>query len=143
MIKDESGALSVTTYRLRAKFVFDARFRLPPAVLGVLPSTTGVVIDGGGLDVRFGPWRLRTPLSNLRDARATGPFSAVKAVGPRLSLSDRGLTFGTSTAAGVCVRFREPVAGIEPLGLVKHPNLTMTVAEPELLVRLVEMISAA
>ena len=86
-------------------------------------------------------WQPNEPSWNPSDQ--PGPFSAVKAVGPRLSLSDRGLTFGTSTAAGVCVRFREPVAGIEPLGLVKHPNLTMTVAEPELLVRLVEMISAA
>ena len=39
----------------------------------------------------------------------------------------------------MCVRFRggggsEPVRGIEPTGLLRHPGLTVTVAQPELLV---------
>ena len=64
-------------------------------------------------------------------------------LGARLSLADRGLTFGTVATRGVCIQFREPVRGIEPTGLLRHPNLTVTVAEPDLLVtRLRQAIDA-
>jgi hypothetical protein len=61
----------------------------------------------------------------------TGPFAAWKVLGARLSLADRGLTFGTVPSAGVCVSFRDPVSGIEPTGRLRHPNLTVTVAQPD------------
>jgi hypothetical protein len=103
-------------------------------VLGVRPATDGVRIDAEHLTATFGPWRLSTPLSNVAGAEVGGPYSAWKVIGPRLSLSDRGLTFGTSTSAGVCISFHDPVPGIEPLGLLRHPGLTVTVARPDLLV---------
>lgn len=84
--------------------------------------------------VTFGPWVLRTPTSNVAHAEVTGPYETWKVAGPRLSLADRGLTFGTSARTGVCVSFHEPVPGIEPLGVIRHPSLTVTVSEPELLV---------
>jgi len=31
----------------------------------------------------------------------------------------------------VCLEFHEPVTGIDPLGLIRHPGLTVTVADPE------------
>jgi hypothetical protein len=103
-------------------------------VLGVRPGSDGVRVEGDVLVARFGPWMLSTPLANVTGAETGGPYAVWKVIGPRLSLADRGLTFGTSPRAGVCISFREPVAGIEPTGLLKHPNLTVTVAEPELLV---------
>ncbi len=102
-------------------------------VIGVKP-TDGVRVDDRMFTATFGPWRLSTPLSNVVDGEVGGPYQAWKVVGARLSLADRGLTFGTSTRAGVCVRFRDPVRGIEPTGLLRHPGLTVTVAEPERLV---------
>ena len=36
----------------------------------------------------------------------------------------------------VCLRLREPVPGIEPTGLLRHPGVTVTVADPDELVRL-------
>jgi len=103
-------------------------------LLRVRPVSDGVSVDHDALVARFGPWSLSTPLANIAGVETGGPYRVWKVVGPRLSLSDRGLTFGTSARAGVCIRFREPVAGIEPTGLLRHPSLTVTVAEPELLV---------
>ncbi|ASO19101.1 hypothetical protein FHR81_001368 [Actinoalloteichus hoggarensis] len=131
----DSDAARPSTAPYLLRFAFAPRFRPLLAVVGVRPTTSGVVIGIDGLDVRFGAWRVRTSLANLRSAEVTGPFQPAKSVGPRLSMVDRGLTFGTGGDRGVCVRFHEPVTGIEPLGLVRHPGLTMTLAEPELFVR--------
>ena len=48
-----------------------------------------------------------------------------------LSFADRGVTFATTTRKGVCFTLREPVPGIAPFGLLPHPGVTVTVAEPE------------
>jgi hypothetical protein len=104
----------------------------------------GVRFDGALFTVRFGPWRVRTGTANIASAEVAGPYRAWKALGARLSLADRGLTFGTVTTAGVCITFHEPVPGIEPTGLLRHPNLTVTVARPDMLAaRLNEAIGAA
>lgn len=103
-------------------------------LFGVTATNTGVRVDDETLLARFGPWSVRTPVRNLAHVEVTGPYAAWKVIGPRLSLADRGLTFGTSTRAGVCIAFHDPVPGLEPTGLLRHPSLTVTVAEPELLV---------
>jgi len=100
----------------------------------------GVHFDGDVLDVRFGPWHVTTTAANIRSASVAGPYTAWKVLGARLSLADRGITFGTTTTAGVCVLFRDPVRGIEPTGVLRHPNLTVTVTQPE---RLVSALTAA
>jgi hypothetical protein len=136
---DAPGAVH---YRLRAEFVIDQRFRLPLALMGVRSSSCGLELDHTGLRVDFGHWRVRTPVANIADAEVTGPYRAVKVLGARLSLADRGLTFGTSTDDGVCIAFHQPVRGIEPLGLLRHPSLTVTVTEPELLTGVLRRIAA-
>ena len=83
------------------------------------------------LVARFGPWTCETPVANVRAVCRTGPYRWFKAIGARGSLVDRGLTFGTTTAAGVCVLLREPVPGLVPVGAVLHPGITLTLAEPE------------
>ena len=80
----------------------------------------------------FGPWVCRTAPSNVRAVSLTGPYRWHRAIGPRLSLADHGLTFGTTTTGGVCLQLRDPVPGIDPIGLIRHPNLTLTLADPEL-----------
>lgn len=116
------------------RFRFDPRFRLPLAVLGVTPSTSLVTVGGGVLTVRYGPWRVETPLANVTDAKVTGPYKAYRAVGVRLSGEDSGLTFGTNPAQGVCIAFRERVPGFDPFGVLLHEGLTVTVDDCEGLV---------
>lgn len=114
------------------KFRFTPAYRLGGLPFGVTPSTSGVKVEYGELSARFGLWRLRTPLSNITSASVTGPYGYLKTIGPaHLSLADRGLTFATNRDAGVCIRFDEPVPAIDPLGRVRHPALTVTVADVE------------
>jgi len=115
----------------RFPFKFDARLAPAAAVFGVVPSRAYVEIDGSDLFVRFGPWSLRTPLANVRDTEPSGPYRWWKIAGPaHLSLADRGITFATTTAGGLCVRFREPVAAGLPTDRLRHPAATVTVADP-------------
>jgi hypothetical protein len=117
---------------------FEFAFAGPAGVLAAAFTMGGrafVDIEDDELTVRYGPWSLSTPLSNISDASITGPYHLWKVAGPpRLSVRDRGVTFGTSTERGVCIRFREPVPGIEPTGKVRHPGVTVTVDDPEALV---------
>jgi hypothetical protein len=61
----------------------------------------------------------------------TGQFKMAFHPPFRLSLADDCLTFGTTTRRGVCLLLGEPVPGIELLGLIRHPGLTLTVAQPQ------------
>ncbi len=111
-------------------FSFDALHRAFGLPLGITPRTTQVEVDGDRLVARFGLWRLSTPLDNVDGTEVTGPFSPLKTIGPaHLSVADRGLTFATNSRRGLCIRFREPVAAIEPTGRLRHPALTVTVAD--------------
>ncbi|MGN9776908.1 hypothetical protein ACTMS0_14260 [Micromonospora sp. H33] len=120
----------------RFPFRFDRRFRPALAVLGVRPETASVRVDDDELAVRFGPWRLRTARGNVTGVERGGPYRWWRAIGPHLSLADAGVTFGSSTVAGVCVRFAEPVPALLPGGWLRHPGLTVTVTDPDALVRL-------
>ncbi|MEV1291660.1 DUF1990 family protein [Pseudonocardia sp. NPDC049635] len=124
---------------LRLPFAFDPRFLPVLAPLGVTETSGArVELDEHRLLVRFGAWSVSTPVRNLAGAQLAGPFSAPKVIGPHLSLADRGVTFGTNTRRGVCIRFHRPVPGLEPLGLLRHPGVTVTVRDPELLAAAVE-----
>lgn len=117
--------------QLRFSFDFDAALVPAAAVFGVTSRTASVDVDDLHLTVRFGPWRLSTPVSNVVAATRTGPYRWWKVAGPpHLSFADRGVTFATTTAHGLCLRFREPVGAIAPGGLLRHPAATVTVAEP-------------
>ena len=82
------------------------------------------------LRARFGPWRVTTPLANISSVAVTGPYAFLKTAGPaRLAITDRGLTFATNGERGVLISFRAPVRGLDPLGVLRHPELTVTVAD--------------
>lgn len=113
-------------------FAFEPSYRRVAALFGVTPESTGVRVDGEKLRARFGRWRVSTPLANIEQVRLTGPYAWLKTAGPaRLTVSDRGLTFATNSQRGVEIHFHEKVAGIEPSGRLRHPNLTLTVADVE------------
>ena len=116
------------------RFRFDPSYRLAALPFGVTPRTAYVEVADARLRVRFGPWRLETPLSNIKDTQVTDGYSFIKTAGPaHLSFADRGVTFATSPGPGLCVCFHEPVKGIDWVGVLKHPGATMTVEDPEAL----------
>jgi hypothetical protein len=113
-------------------FDFEPKVQAAAAVFGILPRTTGVEVDDLRLRIRFGPWHLTTPITNVVDGTTSGPYQWWKVAGPpHLSLSDKGVTFATNTRRGLCLTFREPVPAILPGGLLRHPGATVTVADPD------------
>lgn len=124
---------------LRFDFRFDPTYRWLALPFGVRPATTAVLVTHDQFDARFGPWRVRTPLANVAGTERSGPFTVPKTAGPaHLSLADRGITFATNGHAGLCIRFHEPVTGIDPLRVIRHPGLTVTVADLDGLARALE-----
>jgi hypothetical protein len=117
-------------------FRFELGYRRAAMLFGVTERSTSITISADVLRVHFGSWRVRTPLSNIVHVEVTGPYLFLKTAGPaRLGLTDRGLTFATNHERGVCMEFRQPITGIDPLGLVRHPNLTLTPADCDGLAR--------
>ena len=112
----------------RFAFRFDIRYRPALLALGVHPGNAEVILDDESLEVRFGRWRIATPVDNVSCLEVTGPYKGYRAIGIRGSRVDNGITFGTSTAGGVCVLFHEPVPALLP-GLRPHPGMTVTVAD--------------
>ena len=116
----------------RFPFEFDPRYRWPARLFGIHPGSAEAVIADERLLITFGPWTVESPISNIDGVEISGPYSIVKTIGSaRLSFSDRGLTFATNPRRGVCISFREPVCGIDPLGAIRHPGVTITVADPD------------
>ncbi len=118
------------------RFRFAPIYRVVALLFGVTPGNARVVIADGRLLARFGRWSVETPLANVAGSEITGPYGTLKTVGPaHLSLADKGLTFASNARRGLCIRFREPVRGIEPTGRLLHPGLTVTVDDIEGLAR--------
>ena len=108
---------------------------------GVRAADAHADVDGERFVARFGRWMCSTPVTNVATAQVTGPYRWWKVVGPpRMSLVDRGLTFATTAAGGVCLTFREPVAVLVPF--LRHPGLTVTVADPEGLLAALRQVTA-
>ncbi|HUR76859.1 MAG TPA: hypothetical protein VMZ22_02850 [Acidimicrobiales bacterium] len=117
----------------------DEPFATASRLFGVTSDNSYVEVHEEELEIRFGPWQLKTSLDNIESVQESGPFKWWKVIGgPRLSLLDRGITFATSAQGGVCIRFCEPVPGLEPRGVIRHPGATVTVDDPEALVRFIE-----
>lgn len=112
------------------EFDFHPAYRWLVLPLGATPGNSLVTVSSTEFTARFGPWKVETPRSNIIGFERSGDYKWYRAIGIRGSLVDHGLTFGSTTAHGVCVKFREPVA---PLirGFRRHPGLTVTVADPE------------
>ncbi len=130
------GAVPRTTH---LPFRFDWPASAAGAPFGVLPRTTDVVVGEADLTVRFGPWSLTTELTNIDGVTVTGPYQAIKVLGPpHLSFRDRGVTFATTTREGICVSFQRPVRALDPLGILRHPAATITVEDPATAVEEIE-----
>jgi hypothetical protein len=135
---EASAAAKPKLRKHRSAFLRDEPFATASRVFGVTSENSYVDINDGKLEIRFGPWRLTTPISNVAGAQVTGPYAAWKVLGPaHLSLRDRGITFATSNRRGVCIQFNEPVPALEPRGLIRHPAATVTVEDADELVRFI------
>lgn len=98
----------------------------------VHPEASMVLLTPEQFTISFGRWSLSTSPANIADVTVTGPYQWWKVAGPpRMSWSDRGITFATTGRRGVCVTFHRPVRAIDPFGLVRHRAVTVTVAEPD------------
>lgn len=116
--------------RTRFTFRFAPAYRRASLPFGVRPNRAWVDLDSDSLHARFGPWEVRTRRANISAVTITGPYAFLKTAGPaRLGLTDRGLTFASNGDRGVLISFHQPVSGIEPTGKLRHPALTVTVAD--------------
>jgi hypothetical protein len=117
-------------YELHCDFRFSRPYLLAGFVFGVRPSTCCVRVSTDGVAIKFGLWHATVSLDNIADAVLTGPYNFLKTAGPaRLSLADRGVTFATNGDRGVCIKLHRPIRAIEPSGLIRHPGITVTVAD--------------
>ncbi|HEX6419130.1 MAG TPA: hypothetical protein VFZ77_11565 [Acidimicrobiales bacterium] len=115
----------------RFPFLFDPWLAPVAALFGIRPSNAHATVGDAQLTIRFGRWSLRTQLGNVRAVTATGPYSWWKVAGPpHLSFADRGVTFATTAAQGLCIAFHEPVPALLPTGALRHPAATVTLASP-------------
>jgi hypothetical protein len=96
-------------------------------LFGVRPGRAYVDLDDDGLDARFGFYRVRTPLENIASWRIEGPWRWITAIGVRMSVRHRDLTFGGSHRGGVRIDFHEPVR----VGVLRPPALYVTVDDLE------------
>jgi hypothetical protein len=95
------------------------RSRILLLPFGVRAGNAYVDLGDDELDAHFGFFRIRTPTANLVSWRIEGPWLWITAIGVRMSLRHRDLTFGGTNRGGVRVNFRDPVtrAGIPALYL--------------------------
>jgi hypothetical protein len=93
-------------------------------LFGVRGDNAHVDLDGE-LDARFGFFRVRTPVGNIASWRIEGPWRWITAIGVRMSIRHRDVTFGGSPRGGVRVDFRERV----PFGVIRIPALYVTVED--------------
>ncbi|MGB9185705.1 MAG: hypothetical protein WCB67_16755, partial [Solirubrobacteraceae bacterium] len=121
----------------RFAFAWAPGHRRASRLFGVTPARAWVDVGDESLDAHFGRWRVLTPLSNITAVKVTGPYRFFKVAGPpHLGVTDLGITFAANSGRGVLLTFREKVPGIEPFGVLRHPELTVTVAEIDAFVQL-------
>ncbi|MGA9856828.1 MAG: hypothetical protein WBQ18_03140 [Solirubrobacteraceae bacterium] len=135
MTTDRPDQITAKTERFGFRFV--PAYQRAARVFGIAPDRAWVEVDADTLRARYGPWRLRTPLANISAVEITGPYAYLKTAGPaRLGFTDLGLTFASNGDRGVLISFHERVPGMEPTGRMRHPELTVTVDDPERLAAL-------
>jgi hypothetical protein len=125
------------------RFDFEEPYRPWLRAMGITPANSRVEVGDGMLRCRFGRWSLDTPLDNITCVSRTGPYRAHRAIGARGSFADRGVTFGSTTGGGLCVQFDRPVPALLPWKGLRHPAVTLTVADvdglADLLARLCDL----
>ena len=123
------------------RFRFDDRYAPLLRLGGITPDRAVLTVDDDRLTARFGLLTLDTPLANITEASVTGPHQPLRAIGVRMSLSDKGLTFGSAVDRMVCMKFREPVR-TRPFDIAAHPGFSVSVERPDELAALLNRRTA-
>ena len=76
---------------------------------GVRPDLAWVDIGDGVIRVRFGRFEVTAPIADARRWRIEGPWLWITAIGVRMSLRHRDLSFAGSPRGGVRVDFEPRV----------------------------------
>lgn len=128
----------------RFDFDFESPYTALALLFGATPSSAHVeVSEDGTIESRFGFVSIRTDASNVDQIERSGDYNWWKAIGIRSSLKDRGLTFGSSTRRGVCLKFKAPVKAKPSLFGLAHPGLTLTLQDPDAFVAAVEAVRSS
>ena len=91
------------------------------------PDDAWVDVGNDTLEARFGRFRASSPLSNIAGWRIEGPWLWITAIGVRMSVRHRDITFGGSHHGGVRLDFRDPVR----VGSFRVPALYVSVDDVE------------
>jgi hypothetical protein len=97
---------------------------------GVKPEDARLTLadePGGELDVVFGHAHFHTPMTNVLRWQIEGPFRWITAIGIRMSIRHRDVTFGGSHHGGVRIDFDERV----PWGPFKVPAIYVSADDLE------------
>lgn len=105
----------------------EPRYRWPLRLFGVREGNAWVDLAGDHVDARFGRFRVVTPISNVTRWRIEGPWLALTAIGVRLGIRHRDLTFAGTNRGGVRIDFRERIT----MGPIRLTALYVTVDDLE------------
>ena len=78
-------------------------------LFGATPETAWAEVDERGFRARFGRSSFATELANLERWRIEGPFRWITAIGIRMSIRHRDVSYAGSAHGGVRIEFRRPV----------------------------------
>lgn len=78
-------------------------------LFGATPESAWAEVDDDGFRARFGRFGFGTSLDNLASWRIEGPWRWITAIGVRMSIRHRDLSFAGSPHGGVRIDFRAPV----------------------------------
>jgi hypothetical protein len=85
-------------------------------LFGATPATAYADV-GDDLEIRFGRFRIRTPIANVARYRIEGPFPWITAIGVRMSVRHRDVSFCGSSHGAVRMDLVERV----PWGPIRVP----------------------
>ena len=92
------------------------RSRALVRLFGATPQTAYAEV-GDDLEIRFGWFRIETPVANIARYRVEGPFTWIKAIGVRRSFRGGDVSFCGSAHGAVRIDLKDPV----PWGPLKVP----------------------
>jgi hypothetical protein len=78
-------------------------------LFGATPATAWAAIDDDAVSARFGRFSFSTPLANVERYRIEGPWRWITAIGVRMSIRHRDISFAGSPHGGLRLDFRERI----------------------------------
>jgi len=78
-------------------------------LFGVTPDRAWATVADGVVTARFGRQEFRVPVANIVHWRIEGPWRWITAIGVRMSIRHRDVSFAGSPRGGVRLDFRDPV----------------------------------